>query len=252
MDIISLNPDNLDQEHICCAISSNDAPLASCKKAWLADRFEEGLVFKKGNVRGKCFIEYLPAEYAWVPVDAPNYFHINCLWVSGQHKGRGWSNALLSECIADAKEQGKNGICILSSQGKKRSFLADPKYLIYKGFELADTAYPYLALYYLPLVDKAEVPRFKDHVTSNIDNTSDYTVLYTDQCPFTSKYVQLLEEVAKEQGVSFEAIHLNTREDAQAAPIPTTTYALFHQGEFVTNEILSEKKFITMIEEDKL
>lgn len=34
------------------------------KKAWLADRFDEGLVFLKSVERGKCFIEYIPAENA--------------------------------------------------------------------------------------------------------------------------------------------------------------------------------------------
>lgn len=80
------------------------------KKNWLKDRFEEGLVFLKGNVRGKCFIEYIPAEYGWVPIEAPDYMYINCLWVSGQFKGQGYSNLLLGECIRDSKEKGKKGL----------------------------------------------------------------------------------------------------------------------------------------------
>lgn len=251
MNIITLTPDNLDQEHICCAISSNKDPQVASKKAWLAKRFNEGLVFKKGDVRGKCFIEYIPAEYAWVPLEAPQYIYINCLWVSGQFKGQGWSNALLDECIADARKQGKHGICILSSQGKKRSYLADPKYLLYKGFELADTAEPFFALYYLPLNEQAEVPRFKDHLENSFDQANEYTLFYTAQCPFTAKYVPLLEEIAHEQGINLETVHLDTREAAQAAPCPTTTYALFHKGEFVTNEILSEKKFLALVEKNK-
>lgn len=52
------------------------------------------------------FIEYVPAENAWAPIDAPGYMYIDCLWVSGQHKGHGYSNLLLNECIRDAKENG--------------------------------------------------------------------------------------------------------------------------------------------------
>ena len=33
--------------------------------------------------RGKCFIEYIPAENAWVPIEAAGWLYINCLWVSG-------------------------------------------------------------------------------------------------------------------------------------------------------------------------
>ena len=60
-------------------------------------RFAEGLVFYRSRERGKCFIEYIPAEYAWVPIQAEGYLYINCLWVSGSMKGHGYSNDLLAE-----------------------------------------------------------------------------------------------------------------------------------------------------------
>lgn len=34
------------------------------KKEWLKQRMEEGVVFCRSKARGKCFIEYLPAENA--------------------------------------------------------------------------------------------------------------------------------------------------------------------------------------------
>ena len=62
MEYIRVTKENLEQEHICCAISNNKDIQVASKKAWLADRFDEGLVFLKGVERGKCFIEYIPAE----------------------------------------------------------------------------------------------------------------------------------------------------------------------------------------------
>lgn len=62
MEVITLTKDNLDKEHICCAISSNKDCQVVSKKQWLSKRFDDGLVFKKCDVRGKCFIEYIPAE----------------------------------------------------------------------------------------------------------------------------------------------------------------------------------------------
>ena len=136
MHYIRITKENIDKEHICCAMSGKNSIV---KKEWLKQRFEEGLVFYRSAERGKCFIEYIPAENAWVPIDADGYIYINCLWVSGSMKGHGYSNDLLNECICDAKEQGKKGICILSSEGRKKEFLADPKYLKFKGFSVADT-----------------------------------------------------------------------------------------------------------------
>ena len=119
MEYIRVTKENLEQEHICCAISNNKDVQVSSKKAWLAERFDEGLVFLKSVERGKCFIEYIPAENAWNPIVADNYMYIDCLWVSGSFKGHGYSNDLLDECIRDSKEKGKSGLCILSSAKKK-------------------------------------------------------------------------------------------------------------------------------------
>ena len=126
MHYIRITKENIDKEHICCAMSGKNSIV---KKEWLKQRFEEGLVFYRSAERGKCFIEYIPAENAWMPIDADGYIYINCLWVSGSMKGHGYSNDLLNECIRDAKEQEKKGVCILSSEGRKKEFLADPKWV---------------------------------------------------------------------------------------------------------------------------
>ena len=52
MEYIRVTKENLEEEHICCAISNNDDVQVSSKKAWLADRFDEGLVFLKSVERG--------------------------------------------------------------------------------------------------------------------------------------------------------------------------------------------------------
>lgn len=133
MEFIRLTHENIEKEHICCAISNNNDIQVRSKKSWLNDRLDDGLVFLKANVRGKCFIEYIPAENAWAPIDADGYTYIDCLWVSGQFKGHGYSNLLLEECINDSRSQGRKGLVVLSSK-KKLGFLSDLKYLAYKGF----------------------------------------------------------------------------------------------------------------------
>ena len=130
MEYIRITKENIDKEHICCAMSGKQS---LAKKEWLKQRFEEGLVFYRSAERGKCFIEYIPAENAWVPIEAAGWLYINCLWVSGSLKGHGYSSELLEECLRDAKAQGKNGVCILCAEGRKREFLADPKFLNHKA-----------------------------------------------------------------------------------------------------------------------
>ena len=56
MEYIRVTNDNIEKEHICCAISNNKDIQVSSKKAWLQERFNEGLVFLKSKERGKCFM----------------------------------------------------------------------------------------------------------------------------------------------------------------------------------------------------
>ena len=118
LEIVALSEDNIETEHICCGFSSKkNSEGYQLKKEWLRHRLGEGFVFKKFDVRGKVFIEYVPAEYAWRPIEAPGYMCIQCFWVAGRYKGQGLGKQLLQECIDDS--QGKHGIVVVTSKRKK-------------------------------------------------------------------------------------------------------------------------------------
>ena len=57
----------------------------------------------------------------------------------------------------------------------------------------------------------------------------------------------ILEETAKSNGIAFKAVKLDSREAAQNAPTPITNYALFHDGEYITNEQMNDKKFLKLV-----
>jgi len=108
MPFIEVTEENLEREHVCCAIGNDFAnrARAQTKKDWMKNEFANGLAFRKLDERGKVFIEYMPVETAWKPIVGANYFAINCLWVSGQFKGKGFGKKLLESYIEDAKENG--------------------------------------------------------------------------------------------------------------------------------------------------
>ena len=243
MEYIRITKDNIDNEHICCAMSGKQSV---AKKEWLKQRFDEGLVFYRSEERGKCFIEYIPAENAWIPIEANNYLYINCLWVSGSMKGHGYSNDLLEECIRDAKSQDKSGICILCAEGRKREFLADPKYLAYKGFKVADVSDCGINLMVLSLKENVEMPKFKECAKHPSVSDKGFVLYYTDQCPFTYYWVPKVQEALKEHNIPLKVIHITDKESAREVPAPVTTYALFLDGKFVTQSIQSDKKFLKL------
>ena len=247
MKIVTL--DNIEEEHICCAMSDKKVRRGvQLKKEWLKDRFKEGLVFKKLDVKGKVFIEYIPAEYAWVPIAAPGYTFINCFWVSGRFKGKGYGARLLDECIQESKAQGKHGIAVISSK-KKQPYLSDGNYLKNKGFQVCDTAPPYFELLVYKFDSNAPTPQF---TTSAKDMKVPYqnglVVYFTSQCPYTDYYIhEELTTITKQYNIPFKSIQLTSREDAWRAPCAFTTYGAFYNGEFLTHEILSAKKFEKMM-----
>lgn len=251
MNIITINKDNIEKEHICCAIG-NDKPnqaRALTKKDWMKDRFKDGLVFKRLDERGKIFIEYMPIEKVWKPITGKNFMVINCLWVSGQFKGKGLSTQLLNEAINDAKSQKMDGICVVTSN-KVKPFLTDKKFYLKHGFELADSAPPYFELLVLKFNKTAKNPKFSDTVkTNNSANKKGFTFIYSNQCPFMEEYVGLLAEVSKKKKIPFEAKKLTNYKDAQKISSPFGTLGIYYNGEFKTHELMPEKKFEKFIED---
>lgn len=241
MKIIEINQNNIDDEHICCAIGKDKDNIwrANCKKEWMKTEYQNGLRFKRIDDRGKVFVEYMPIENCWKPVDGKNLMMINCLWVSGKFKGQGWSSKLLDEVIKDAKSSKMDGIAVISSK-KKKPFLTDKKFYIYKGFEVVDKSDPFFELLLLKFNDEADIPKFN---IGEIKVTDGFYIEYSNQCPFMEAYVNIYEKILKDKKIDIKIEKFNTSEKAQKSCSAFGTFGLFYNGEFVTHELMSEKKF---------
>ncbi|MFH1119945.1 MAG: GNAT family N-acetyltransferase [Bacteroidota bacterium] len=245
MGFIELTTANIATEHICCAISEKkeESGLA-LKKTWLYERLGEGLTFRKLDQRGKVFIEYLPAENAWAPIHAPGYLYINCLWVSGSFKGKGYGQDLIGSCIKDAKDT--SGIIALSS-AKKRPFLSDGKFLKKAGFIVCDEAGPYFELLVCKTDPSAPDPRFLDHVRNPVVNFGPgLDLFYTAQCPFAPDYAEIAANLAREKGLTIRIHHIDNRGKAIMHTAAWSTYSVFKDGIFQTHEILTAAKLFAL------
>ncbi len=250
LNIITLTNSNIDSEHICCALSDKKCLNGvKAKKEWLKDRFKDGLIFKKFDVRQKVFIEYIPADNAWCPIEAPGYMFINCFWVAGSYKGKGYGSKLLDECFKDS--EGMNGVVVLTSKTKK-PYMSDKTFFIKKGFSVCDTASPYFELLVKKFRNEAPDPVFKKCVKESKINNNIMTIYYTEQCPFTDYYIGEIVKRAESIGFPLEIKKIQSKEEAQNAPSPYTTYSVFYNGQFLTHEILNEKKFDKLVEKIKM
>lgn len=241
MDKVILTPWNIGQEHICCAMSDKkSADGVNAKKEWLACRMEEGLKFVKLNVRGKVFIEYLPAECAWVPVEAEGYTFINCFWVSGAFKGHGYGRELLRVCEEDVV--GTNGVVVMAGK-KKLPYLSDKTFFIKHGYEVCDTWGANIELLVKRFNPDIPFPRFKTCTSAGLgENVEGIDIFYTAQCPFTVPYIKLLAPVIQSSEIPVRVHPITTREMAREHCVPFTTYSVFVDGKFYSHEILTPAK----------
>jgi len=238
-EILNLSPENIDKEHICCAISDKKCKESyELKKDWLKKEFENGYVFRRVDARAKVFMEYGPAEKGWAPVDAPGYLLINCFWVSGKYKGKGYGKELLRLAVVDAKKQGKVGLVTVTGT-KKFHFMSDPKWLIKQGFEVSQKLSSGFSLLSLKLDAGAQDPTFKQSAVSGTPESKEgLVVYYSNRCPFSEYHVKnSLEETARNRNLPLKTIKLDSMERAQTSPSPATIFSLFYNGRFVTTDI---------------
>ncbi|MCG8479423.1 MAG: YoaP domain-containing protein [Spirochaetales bacterium] len=239
--IVTLDTSNIAGEHICCAIADKKCQHGvEAKKALLRSQYGAGYRFKKLDVRGKVFIEYVPADASWLPIEAAGYMLINCFWVSGQYKGQGWGRALLAECERDAAAM--SGIVAVASQ-KKRPFMADAGFLKRHGFEPVDEAEPYFTLWCKTFCKDAPRPRFLDSArTGTCENTDGLVVYYSDYCPFTGFWNNtVLPTIARERDIPLTLVKIDSQEAGRRTPVPWIINSVFLNGRFLTQEIKIDK-----------
>lgn len=235
-DFIDLTEDNLADEHLCCIIRSRTKhPGVEAKRKWLSERLKEGHVFRKLNAKGCCFIEYAPLEKAWVPIVGENCYYIYCLWVSGEFKGRGYGRELMEHCIADAKRNGRSGICMLGSK-KQKNWLSDQSFAKKYGFQTVDTTesgYELLALSF-----GGETPKFTESAKKERIDGQELTVFYDMQCPFVYQKVGEIREYCAANDVPVNLVEVDTLEKAKSLPCVFNNWGAFYKGRFETVNLL--------------
>ena len=236
-EYINLNEKNIENEHICCAIGDpKHQNGVDKKKEWIKRKLKDGHVFRKLNARGKTFIEYEPLETSWVPIDGKNYMYIYCLWVSGSFKGKGIGKELLEYAISDAKKKKMSGICTLASQ-KKKPFIGDKKFFEHYDFKVVDTIndYELLALQF----DSLETPKFSDSARKMEIDSDDFTIYYSNECPYVEYEVKKLSNYAKENNIKQNFVKIDKKKKKKKAPCVFNNWANFYNGKFISNTVLN-------------
>ena len=235
-EFINLTKENLYDEHLCCIIRSRKPHKGiDAKRQWLLDRLDEGHVFRKLDEKATVFIEYAPLETAWVPIIGDNYYYVYCLWVTGPHKGKGYGKMLMEYCMADAREKGKSGICMLGAK-KQKAWLSDQSFAKRFGFEAVDATedgYELLALSF-----DGTVPEFARNVKKPAIESEELTVYYDMQCPYVCQSIERIRQYCEENDVPVSLIQVDTLQKAKELPCVFNNWGVFYKGRFQTVNLL--------------
>lgn len=248
MRIIDVTPKNVDETGFFCLMSRRKSDGYQRKLRWLKARFDEGLHLKMLDLSegGRGFIEYIPGDYAWRPVEAAGFLFIHCLWVVGKSKGNGFATLLLEECIADARRQGAKGVVMVTSEG---NWLVGRKLLLNRGFEAVDQAppgYELLARTFSP----TPAPSFSNDWDRKAASCGQgLTVIRTDQCPYLDDAANTALEVARNRGIPAKAVELTSARDIrERAPSPYGVFTIVLDGEVLSHYYQPKKKLNELLD----
>ncbi len=235
-DFINITTENLADEHLCCIIRSKKPHQGiEAKRQWLSDRLNEGHVFRKLKAKATVFIEYAPLEMAWVPITGNNYYYLYCLWALGNHKGKGYGKSLMEYCVADAKEKGRSGICMLGAK-KQKNWLTDQSFAKKFGFEVVDTTdngYELLALSF----DGAK-PKFSPSVKGQGIENKELTIYYDMQCPYVYQSIEMIKQYCEMNKLPVSLMQVDTLQKAKELPCVFNNWGVFYKGHFETVNLL--------------
>lgn len=247
--IINVNENNISEYPPRCFLNPKNEGY-QIKLDWLKKRFSEGLVIKLLYLEKekKCigFIEYVPGEYAWRAVDAEGYTFIHCIWISpNQYKNSGNGSLLVEECIKDAKNNGKFGVAVVTSEGP---FMAGKDLFLKNGFKsIANEKPSYILM--VKTFNNPPLPKFMDW-KKQLSKYKGLNIIYSNQCPWVARSIKDLDEIAKQKGLDLKIFELKNAKQAQNAPSIYATFNLIYNGRILVDHYISEKRFQNIINKE--
>jgi GNAT superfamily N-acetyltransferase len=249
VSLVKVGPGNVSECGIGCLTGPRNVGLRP-KVEWLQRRFGEGLrffLFRDKQDRPLAFLEYVPGEYAWRPVDASGWLFVHCLWVypRGQKVG-GLGTRLIQACVEEARREGAIGVAAMVSDGP---WMASKHVFVKNGFtQIGEVDRFQLVIHRLK--DGRE-PRFRE-ISGKLVKYRGLHLLYCAQCPMLPKSVNDLSEMAAEHGLKLNVTVLKNPHEAQNAPSYYGVFNLIWNGRLLSDHYVSKTRFRNLLKREIL
>jgi len=244
-----VGPDNLSVCGIGCITDPRHEGYEA-KVEWLQQRFAEGLrflFFRDADGKPLAFLEYVPGEFAWRPVDAAGWLFVHCLWVypKGQAVG-GLGSSLIRACIEEARQLGARGVAAMVSDGP---WMAGKEVFLRNGFVQIEERERFQLINHR--LGKGSAPRLRD-INTKWAKQRGLHIVYTAQCPYLPKSVNDVSLMARERGLKVKVTVLGSAREAQNAPSYYGVFNLLWNGRLLSDHYVSKGRFRNILEKDIL
>ncbi|MCB0805841.1 MAG: GNAT family N-acetyltransferase [Bacteroidales bacterium] len=246
MVITEVTPQNAEKEGLFC-IKNPKYPGFKLKLNWLEKRQKEGLKFKllKDEKEVLGFIEYVPGEYAWRPVEAAGYLFIHCLWVfPKKNLGKGFGSTLLQHVFEEAVQSKKSGVAVVSSPG---SWMSSPDIFAKNGFAEIHKKERFVLM--ARKSGQFTDPCFVDW-EKNLPNYQGLNLVYANQCPLFIKSVDEMKRTAFEQGHELKVKVLESSEEIRNSASGYGVYSLVYNGKLLADHYISNTRFKNILNKE--
>lgn len=248
VSILDVHASNVGEAGIYC-IKDRLSPGYQAKLDWFKHKLNKGLKIKialdsKGKQLG--FIEYIPSELAWRPIEAHNYFFIQCIALFVKDaKEKGIGSLLIERCEADARESKKAGICAMSSNGP---WMANQLLYVKNKFEVVQQLDRF-ELMVKAFGKQKTKPHFIDW-TKELPKYKGWHLIYSNQCPWHQKSVTDIVQCARESGIQLQVRQLLSPKEARQAPSGFGTYSLVRDGRLLADHYISRTRFENILKQE--
>lgn len=249
IQLINVTPDNLSEHGMYCNKNTKSEGYKQ-KVEWYSETYKQGVrmniaVKKDGEKIG--FIEWIPAEYAWRPVDAPGYMFIHCMYIySNNDKKHGNGSQMVKKCEEAAKILGMKGVAVMTSKG---AWIANKSLFLKNGYEVVDENGRF-ELCVKKFDEKSPNPKllkWQENATSN----KGWSLMYSYQCPWNCSSVEAMSKVAKEQEIDLKVSKITSAKDAQKAPTGFGVFNLLKDDKKLVDHYISKTRFLNIIKKEK-
>ncbi|MDC8006155.1 GNAT family N-acetyltransferase [Aureisphaera galaxeae] len=248
MKLVAVTPENALKETFFC-IKDTKRQGFKDKLNWFEKRHKEGLrikILKNEEEKMIGFIEYVPAKYAWRPIDADNYMFIHCTYIySKKQRSKGYGTMLIEDAEKEAKSLGMDGVCVITS---KDGWLANKTLFERNGFEQIETKDRF-ELLSKKWNAKAENPKFHDW-TKQQKKYKGWHISYADQCPWSEKSVAAILDVAMDHGIDMKVSKISTVKEAKMAPSGFGVFNLLRDGRLLEDHYISATRFRNILKKE--